>query len=61
MFVGNVKAVEVDNDNGFVYFIQRNRIKRRKINDSYIQTTHMPTGGKLNLVLLSIRSCISIP
>ena len=52
LFVGKVKAVEVDNDNGFIYFLQHNRIERRTFNDSHIQTTHKPTEGKLKLVLL---------
>ena len=58
MFVGNVDAVEVDNDSGFVYFLRNNRIKRRTINDSNIKKTHASTEGKLKLVILSIRACI---
>ena len=51
MFVGKVKAVEVDNVNGFIYLLRNNRIKRRTIKDSYILTTHMPNGGKLKCVI----------
>ena len=47
MFTGDVKAVEVDNDNGFVYLLEDYRIRRRSINVPSIQTIYVHTEGEL--------------